>query len=1260
VTDRGVGLDPYVPRVASEWDVHAPGSHWRTIEGTLVFVDISGFTNLSERLARRGRIGAEELTAVLNRVFGHMLEIVFQRGGSLLKFGGDALLLLFDTHDHVMQACAATVEMRAALREASREKTSVGRIDLKMSSGIHTGSIDFFLVGDSHRELIVTGPTASVTTEMEATADAGEIVVSEAVKASIPRDFVGEVKGHGWLLRKQKIAHAECGPIFRDSSEESDLDAFVPARLRDYLASGVADSEHRIATIGFLKFKGVDALLDAEGPEAVAEKLGELVAAVQEATGAENLTFLASDIDADGGKIILAAGVPASQHDDEGRMLRAARQIIDSRMALSVRIGINRGHVFAGDVGGAYRRTFTVMGDTVNLAARLMAAAGPGEIYSSPDVLDEAATLFRTEALEPFHVKGKDQPVRAYQVYEEIGVRPPDLSHDLPFHGREAEVEMLVSIVTTCARVGRGGMMTISGETGIGKSRLIAEVLERCPGLATLMIKAEPNGSANPYWAFRDPMRRKLGIERADVATMTRSLERAVRSIDPELLSFLPLLGDVIHIDIPDNETTTAIDPRFRPERTADVVIDLLTALHNEPFAAICEDGQWLDDASVNLLTRIGTAAETRPWTVIATMRGDEGADHDTFGDEIGLMPLDDETIRQIANEVTAGAPLRPHELDNIVMRTGGNPLFLSEILSVIRDTGTAENLPDSLDAVVSTQIDTLQPLARQTLRYSSVLGSSFPTEVLDEFLSVDEMAIDEATRSELDRFLDRDGETRLRFRHAVVHEVAYQGLPYRRRRELHERAGEVVERMNAANPDASADFLAYHYSQAGRHDKAWRYSQVAAERAKAAYANTEAATHFERALDAARYLPKANKTDVAQAWIKLGEVRELAGQMEIAREALSQALKVKRDDPITKADLLLRRAGTWMNTGNLTQAKRNVSLGKREMEGKRDLRAVRMRAQLDAFESSVHAASGDPVRAAGAAHNAISRAEKAKAEEAMARAYSVLDWANFMLGVDEERKGPRAIEIYERLGLLERSVGVMNNLGAFAYFEGKWDEAVDWYRQSLDAAERSGNVLEAALTRTNIAEVMIGQRRFDEARRLLEEARRIYEASKSDHYLPLVNLLECRLDIAGTTADEKTVATLRGLLQAQTNGSGGQWLNETAVALGDALIAAGLPHEALDLAESQVSQNAGIARVRVEASRELGRTDEVDELLGSAIELATETGDLLEEFHLREIQCELLDGKEPDHDVLEERLGELRDQLGVVVDHHSELEVSI
>jgi len=1253
---RAGRFDPYVSRVASEWDSESPGSLWRVVNGSLVFVDISGFTSLSERLARKGRIGAEELTVVLDRVFGRMLEVVFERGGSLLKFGGDALLLLFETEDHVLQACAATVEMRAALRDAAKEPTSVGRIRLKMSSGVHTGPVDFFLVGDSHRELIVTGPTASITTAMEGTADAGEIVVSSSVRAQLPADFTGSPKGHGWLLRKQKINQPLPDVTSPRAIPDEELEVLVSRGLRAHLAAGVADSEHRISTVGFVGFEGVDPLLAEEGPERVGADLERLVTVVQKAVDTEGITFLASDIAADGGKIILTAGVPSSQPDDEGRMLRAARRILDSEPPLTTRIGVNRGHVFSGNVGTTFRSTYTVMGDTVNLAARFMAAAQPGMLYASPAALDRSSTLFRTEVLEPFHVKGKEQPVQAYAVHEETGVRPHVAKHELPFAGRDDELALIVGIVTTCAQVGSGGMMTITGDTGTGKSRLIAEVLAKCPGLATLMVQAEPNGADNPFWAFRDPMRRMLGIDQAQQPAMVSGLKTAIKKVAPELKWAIPLIGDVMHIDVPDTEETAAIDPRFRPERTADAVIELFDAVQAGPFAVLAEDGHFMDEPSIELLRRIGVAAESRPWTVIFTARRDRDR-FEPLGEEISLEPLDEEAVRYIAIKATDAAPLRPHELDAVVTRSGGNPLFLSEILRMIRETGSAEQLPESLDAVVSSDIDTLPPLTRQLLRYSAVLGGSFRRVVLDEYLAPEPVEMDDATRKDLGRFIDDDGADRLRFRHAVVHDVAYEGLSYRRRRQLNSRAGEVIERLAGDDPEEVAESLATHYSRAGEHDKVWHYARVAADRAKRTYANTEAAVHYRHAIEAARHLTSIEPAEVAEIWTRIGEVEDLAGQYEAAREAYGRALRADRGDPARSADLYIRRAEAWVGSGVLSQAKRNITLGRKRLDSTDETTKSRMLARLDAYEATIHAANGDPVKALQSATSAVGLARSVGEEEALARAYGVRDWANFMMGLNEPRHGEEAIEILQRLGFLERSVIAMNNLGVYAHLEGKWDEAVAWYRKAVEAAERSGNVVEAAWTRANIAEVLVGQRKYEEAIPLLDEAERVFRASNALQIMPFVRLQRARAAVGSGDVDG-AVDDLEALFAAQLEDGDTSEDPEIVVHLADVLVSCERPADALDRLDrfqlaapddaDQVS--TGIARVRGLASAALGQNTTASEAFDRGLKLAGEDGDLYEEALLREARVEARGraGEDPDTADID-RFSELFRLLGIV-----------
>jgi len=190
-------LVPFVPRLTLEWLRDDADATWREVDGTLAFIDISGFTAMSERLSSRGRAGAEEVTEVMNATFAALLGVAYAQGGGLLKFGGDALLLLYEGPEHARRASRAAFEMRRTLRAIGRPRTSAGAVQLRMHAGIHAGRFHFFLVGDSHRELLVVGPAGTRTVEMEATSEAGEILVSAPTASLLDPEVLGDEKGGG-------------------------------------------------------------------------------------------------------------------------------------------------------------------------------------------------------------------------------------------------------------------------------------------------------------------------------------------------------------------------------------------------------------------------------------------------------------------------------------------------------------------------------------------------------------------------------------------------------------------------------------------------------------------------------------------------------------------------------------------------------------------------------------------------------------------------------------------------------------------------------------------------------------------------------------------------------------------------------------------------------------------------------------------------------------------------------------------------------
>jgi class 3 adenylate cyclase/tetratricopeptide (TPR) repeat protein len=1067
-------LRPFLPRVVIDWLRTEPDSSYRLVEGTLAFVDISGFTRMTERLARRGKAGAEELVEILDGTFTALLRVAYADGAGLVKWGGDAVLLLFTGDGHAERACRATHGMQQTLRHVGRIATSAGPVTLRMSVGVHSGTFHFFLVGDVHRELIVAGPGVTTTVEMEAAADAGEILLSPQTAAILDARHTGAIKGDGVLLRTPpETAFQPAAPV--GSVDDLDLTACIPLELREVLHSGSLEPEHRAASIGFVEFMGTDDLLAREGAAAVAAAIGDIVTLAEEAARRHEISFHESDIARNGGRILLVAGAPRSTGADEERCLLAVRAVAAYEGPLGVRCGVNRGHIFAGLLGPPYRRTFSIKGDAVNLAARLMGKAAPGQVLTTAAVLDRSRTPFQTTALPPFMVKGKAKPVEAFAVgAQERAAAAPEADAG-PLIGRELEMATLTQLLEA-ARAGGGGVVEIVGEPGIGKSRLTEEMRVRATGFHRHDIRCEAYEATTPYFAIRGFLRSVLGV------TDEPGLRARVAATAPELLRWLPLLGIAVGIEVAETPATSELEERARRERLERATSSLVVRVLQAPVLLCVEDAHWMDEASGEVLRQLVRRGARAGWAFCVTRRPVETGVAASSWPETTVLepgPLAEEAAAAFVG--TEGLGLAPHEIAALTRRAGGNPLFLRELVAAARTSGAVDGLPDSVEAVIAAQIDRLPVDDRALLRYASVIGQSFGEPMAQAILTPDHIV---PRWESLGEFLVVERPGSWRFRHALIRDAAYEGLSFRRRRLLHGRVGDVIRGDAGADEDAHAELLSLHFFEAQRFADAWRYSRVAGDRARSKWANAEAAEFYGRALDAARALHDVAPADVASAAEALGDVHERLGKFPAATSAYTRARRLSRGDRMATARLLMKQGIIREHSGRYPEALRWYS---RALAIDREGEPVPERAELMIAYGGVRFRQGRYRAAIEWCEAAVEHAERVGDRAALAHAYQVLHLVHITIRSPERaRYRDLALPIYEELGDVLRQGYVLNNLAMDAYYEGQWDDAIRLHERCREALQRAGAWVEAADVETNIAEILSDQGHHEEAERLL------------------------------------------------------------------------------------------------------------------------------------------------------------------------------
>ena len=705
---------------------------------------------------------------------------------------------------------------------------------------------------------------------------------------------------------------AECGSILRQTSEKAPKDLSFEEKLtqiQKYLPKGLTEKilsqrdkiegERKHVTVMFCDMVGFTQLSESIGPEeaySVMDQVYEiLIHIVHDHEGTVN------EFTGDG--IIALFGAPIAIEDGPQRAIRSA-YAIHSKMthfsdklkqekkdmpSIKMRIGIHTGPVVVGTLGNDLRVEFKVVGDTVNLASRMEHIAEPGTTYITKETFKLTEGFFQFEALGEKEIKGKKKPVFVYKLLsEKEEVYRPRLGFERMIYsemvGRDKELDKLQLQVMKVIN-GEGSVVNVIGEAGIGKSRLIAE-LKSCDVIkkvAFLEGRAIPIGRNLSFHVIANLLKEWARIGAADSGdTALSKLETAVRQVDPEgMQEVFPFVATLMGMKLSGRyaERVRGIEGEALEKLILKNVRDLLVkAAELRPLALVAEDLHWADTSSIELMALLFPLVKTQRILFINVFRpGYEETDDKIFENlkeklsthyvEIVLQPLNGRMSETLINNMLDIRGLQHIFINKIVERAGGNPFFLEEVVRSFIDEGAVVAkdgafevtgkmdtmvIPLTINDVLMARIDRLEEETRNLVKVASVIGRSFFHRILTEVARTIEDIDERLThlkKIQLIRDRKRMDEIEYLFKHALAQEASYESILVQKRKELHLKVANSIEKIFKERLDEFYGMLAFHYSKGEDLDKAEEYMIKAGKEALKSSASIEALRYYKEAL---------------------------------------------------------------------------------------------------------------------------------------------------------------------------------------------------------------------------------------------------------------------------------------------------------------------------------------------------------------------------------------------------------------------------
>jgi class 3 adenylate cyclase len=682
----------------------------------------------------------------------------------------------------------------------------------------------------------------------------------------------------------------------------------------------VTAGERRIVSVLVADVVGSTSIAETLGPERSKYVFDDVVGLMREEV--ERFGGTVAQLTGDG--ILALFGAPIAHEDDSDRAVRAALALHESLaryaaevapaygLKLRARVGVNTGPVVVPAGDAPAHVLYNALGDTVNVAARLQAL---GDLIVGPATARQVEASFDLEGLGDLELKGKSEPVAAFRV---VGLREQTTAHpEPPLVGREEDLAALSEALDGLLE-GKGAIVSITGEPGIGKSRLIAEVEEHFDGRVRFLAgHAVSYAETIPYWPVREMIRTWLGLGVSDPEARVRLELRAglAHTFADEAEEVYLFLATLLGLPLEPEQEQRMHD--FAPDavqhQTFDWLYQLVCAIARErPLCLVLEDLHWSDEATLVLLDELLPAAEQTAIGFLLVHRSDP--DHPAWqlvdrarrrfrGSfvELELEPLTARETRALA-EAEAGGELAEGFAHVLAGRAGGNPYFIGEAIRDLLERGALErenghvalvgeaSIPEALQGTLQARLDRLDAEARELITTAAVIGRSFGLPLLERLLPRTRLL---PTLSEL-QWLQLVVEDRslpspeYRFRHGLVQEVAYGTLVEARRRELHLRVGNALLELHGDSPAEVYGLLARHFAEADEPERAAEYLLKAGDAARAAYADDEAIGVYRRALG---FMERTgDEARVHQTLLKIALTHHLAFDFHAANDAFGQA----------------------------------------------------------------------------------------------------------------------------------------------------------------------------------------------------------------------------------------------------------------------------------------------------------------------------------------------------------------------------------